>query len=182
MMSGRGRDSSRDSARPLVAIPAIVCLLLVGAGAILISPAPAHSTPHPPVALYPGGLHPASLQAASLRAESLQADDPMDPLLVEVIGFYTGSGGHMDDARAHELLLEAAADNDTLSRMWLARVYSRGRMLFDRDDARAGQIAGEIIDEVRPPRFAGTPSPVHTPTCATRAELRGNPRISRTSA
>jgi len=73
----------------------------------------------------------------------------MDPLLVAVIGFYTGSGGQMDDARAHELLLEAAADNDTLSRMWLARVYSRGRMFFDRDDARAGQIAGEVIDEVR---------------------------------
>jgi TPR repeat protein len=91
------------------------------------------------VALRPASLHPASLQAG----------DPMDPLLVEVIGFYTGSGGEMNDARAHELLLEATADNDTLSRMWLARVYSRGRMLFERDDARARQIAAEVIEEVR---------------------------------
>jgi hypothetical protein len=108
--------------------------LLVGAGVILISPAPAHSVPQPHVAPH---------------AASLQGGEPMDPLLVEVIGFYTGSGGQMDDARAHELLLEAAADGDTLSRMWLARVYSRGRMLFERDDQRARQIAAEVIDVVR---------------------------------
>ncbi len=135
MPGGRGRDSSTISPRPLVAaICTIACALLVGAGVILISPAPALSAPHPPLAPQPA---------------SPQAGEPMDPLLVAVIGFYTGSGGQMDDARAHELLLEAAADNDTLSRMWLARVYSRGRMFFDRDDARAGQIAGEVIDEVR---------------------------------
>ncbi len=73
----------------------------------------------------------------------------MDPLLVEVIGYYTGSGGQMDDARAHDLLLEAVADGDVLSRMWLARVYSRGRMMFERDDTRARQIAAEVIDDVR---------------------------------
>lgn len=112
----------------------IACAVLVGAGVLLMSPAPALSAP--PVT---AGSHPASLQAG----------DPMDPLLVEVIGFYTGSGGQMDDARAHELLLEAAGDNDTLSRMWLARVYSRGRMFFERDDERARQIAAEVIDEVR---------------------------------
>lgn len=139
MLSGRGRDSSRISPRPPVAaISTIACALLVGAGVILISPAPAHGAPHPPMAPHPA---------------SLQAGDPMDPLLVEVIGFYTGSGGQMDDARAHELLLEAAADGDTLSRMWLARVYSRGRMLFERDDQRARQIAAGVIDEVR--RLAG---------------------------
>jgi len=131
---GREPGSSNNSSRPfVVAVFTIACALLAGAGAL--APAPAQSTP------YPLGTAHASLQRAD--------DEPMDPLLVEVIGFYTGSGGHMDDARAHELLLEAVADGDTLSRMWLARVYSRGRMFFERDDARARQIAAEVIDEVR---------------------------------
>ncbi len=73
----------------------------------------------------------------------------MDPLLAQAIGFYTGSGGKMDDSRAHVLLLRAAADGDPLSRMWLARAYSRGRMMFERDEGRAREIAAEIIDEVR---------------------------------
>jgi TPR repeat protein len=145
MLSGRGRDRSTISPRSLVAaIPAVACALLVGAGLISISPAPALSATHPSKV-----PHAASLRPVGLQPVSPQSTEPMDPLLVEVIGFYTGSGGHMDDARAHELLLEAAADNDTLSRMWLARVYSRGRMLFERDDERAREIAADVIDEVR---------------------------------
>ena len=74
---------------------------------------------------------------------------PIDPLLEEAIGYYTGIAGDVDDARAHQLLLEAAADGDTLSTMWLARCYSRGRMEFDEDRDRARAIAAEIIGEVR---------------------------------
>ncbi len=40
------------------------------------------------------------------------------------------------------------ADGDVLSQMWLARVYSRGRMFFERDDARAREIAAGVIDDV----------------------------------
>ncbi len=88
--------------------------------------------------------------AAPAPAQQLQEPaNPMDPLLVQVIGFYTGAIGQVDDPRAHELLLEAAADGDTLSRMWLARVYSRGRMLFEQDETRAREIAAEVIDDVR---------------------------------
>lgn len=89
---------------------------------------------------------------AAAPAPAQQLQDPanaMDPLLVQVIGFYTGAIGQVDDPRAHELLLEAAADGDALSRMWLARVYSRGRMLFEQDEARAREIASEVINDVR---------------------------------
>ena len=85
----------------------------------------------------------------ALAANPQAADDPMDPLLREAIGFYTGMGGLVDDQRARELLLEAVADGDALSQMWLARCYSRGRMFFERDEARADEIAGGVIDEVR---------------------------------
>ena len=73
----------------------------------------------------------------------------MDPLLVQVIGLYTGTSGKVDDPHAHELLLDAAADGDALSQMWLARVYSRGRMLFEEDRAKAGELAAAVIDDVR---------------------------------
>lgn len=77
-----------------------------------------------------------------------QADDPVDPDLREAIGFYTGVTGQVDDPRAHDLLLEAAGDGDPLSQMWLARCYSRGRMLFDRDEERARELASEVVGEV----------------------------------
>ena len=77
-----------------------------------------------------------------------QADDPLDPLLRQAIGYYTGAGGQVDDPRAHDLLVEAAADGDSLSSMWLARCYSRGRMLFEQDEARARELAAAVIDDV----------------------------------
>ena len=46
-------------------------------------------------------------------------------------------------------MIEATADGDTLSTMWMARVYSRGRMLFEHNDERAREIAGGVINEVR---------------------------------
>lgn len=73
----------------------------------------------------------------------------VDPLLERAIGFYTGIAGTVDDARAKELLLGAAADGDALSMMWLARCYSRGRMNFENDQTRARQIATEVIGDVR---------------------------------
>jgi len=71
-----------------------------------------------------------------------------DPRLAQVVGFYTGTSGRVDDPRAHDLLIEVAASGDVLSRMWLARCYSRGRMLFDRDEARARELAAEVIEQV----------------------------------
>ncbi len=95
------------------------------------------------------GLLVAGALAAVTPTVAAQEAASLDPRLEAVIGFYTGTTGQVDDARAHELLLEAAGDGDALSQMWLARCYSRGRMLFERDQARARELAAEVIDEVR---------------------------------
>ena len=78
----------------------------------------------------------------------------VDPQLAQAIGWYTGTLGRVDDTRAHALLLEAAADGDAMSRMWLARCYSRGRMKFEPDATKAAAIAAEVIGQIQ--RLADT--------------------------
>ncbi len=89
----------------------------------------------------------ASIAALFLLATPVGAQD-VDPRLDEAIRWYTGMTGTVDDHRARELLLEALEDPNPISRMWLARCYSRGRMFFERDDSRADLIAAEVLDEV----------------------------------
>lgn len=72
----------------------------------------------------------------------------VDPRLDEAIRWYTGMTDTVDDQRARELLLEALEDPKPITRMWLARCHSRGRMFFERDEALADQIAAEVLDEV----------------------------------
>ena len=112
--------------------------IVVGAGVAMLLVAPASAVSDG------AGI---SRDAAAAPAVA-QAPDAVDPLLEQSIGYYTGIAGQVDDARAHELLLEAVADGDVLSQMWLARVYSRGRMFFERDDAKAREIAAGVIGEV----------------------------------
>jgi len=71
-----------------------------------------------------------------------------DPMLLEAIRWYTGETGTVDDARARNLLERAAADGDALSVMWLARVYSTGRMTYPADRARAQALAESVIPAV----------------------------------
>ena len=78
-----------------------------------------------------------------------------DPQLLEAINWYTGEAGHVDDARAAELLELAAADEDPISVMWMARVYSRGRMGFEEDRPRALRLANSVIDEIERAAEAG---------------------------
>jgi uncharacterized protein len=80
---------------------------------------------------------------------------PPDPRLTAAIAWYTGTAGQVDDARAHELLIGAAAAGDPLSRMWVARCHSTGRMGFSRDQARARAIASEVLPSVRSLALAG---------------------------
>jgi TPR repeat protein len=81
---------------------------------------------------------------------SAQNSTAADPRLLEAIDHYTGVAGQVDDARARRLLEELSSNrSDALSRMWLARVYSRGRMTFEPDEPRARAIAGEVIADVR---------------------------------
>ena len=72
----------------------------------------------------------------------------IDPKLEESVGWYTGTIGRVDNARAKELLLEAAEDENPISRMWIARVYSRGRMNFDENAEEARAIASTVIDRI----------------------------------
>ncbi len=84
----------------------------------------------------------------------------VDPRLEEAVGWYTGVAGRVDNARAKALLLEAAADRDPISRMWIARVYSRGRMDFERNEERARTIAREVIDRIEALAAARVPEAV----------------------
>ena len=96
---------------------------------------------------------PARLLATAALLTSLtttQGEAPrVDPRLVDAIGWYTGTTGTVDDARARQLVEAAARDGDVLGRMWLARAYSRGRMSLPRDDARAKAMAAIVVDAVR---------------------------------
>lgn len=71
-----------------------------------------------------------------------------DPVLLEAVEWYLGTGGQVDDDRARQLLNEAVELGDGLSLMWLARVHSTGRMGFARDETRARQIAAGVIEDV----------------------------------
>lgn len=77
------------------------------------------------------------------------AQPRVDARVQEAIGWYTGTTGTVDEPRARALFEAAAGSGDVLGRMWLARAYSRGRMGFPRDAARASAIAAVLLDAVR---------------------------------
>ena len=88
---------------------------------------------------------------------TLVAGQPVaDTRLVEAIGWYTGTRGLVDDARARLLVETTAFEGNVLARMWLARMYSRGRMGYPRDDVKARAIAEQLIDAVQRQAAAGT--------------------------
>ena len=68
--------------------------------------------------------------------------------LANAIDWYTGAAGYVDDERARMLLERAAATQDTLAVMWIARVHSTGRMGFLQDRSLAQQIASSVIQDV----------------------------------
>lgn len=72
-----------------------------------------------------------------------------DPALLEAVDWYTGVAGRVDDSRARRLLERAAEDVDPISVMWLARVRSRGRMGFERDEEEARRLASTVIRAVQ---------------------------------
>lgn len=75
--------------------------------------------------------------------------------LTGAIALYTGTAGRVDDARAHMLILEAVKRDDPLARMWLARCYSRGRMGFAADPAKARALAAAEIAAIEKLAAAG---------------------------
>lgn len=76
--------------------------------------------------------------------------------LLHAIDLYTGVAGRVDDEEARRLLEAAARDpDDVLARMWIARVHSRGRMTFPRDEDRARTVGAEVLPAVRDLAAAG---------------------------
>jgi len=96
-----------------------------------------------------------TLLLISFLLSSCDAAIVLDPNLNEAIRWYTGEAGYVDDTRARALLEQAVANNDALSVMWLARVYSTGRMTFPADKAKAIELATTVIDEVEELALAG---------------------------
>ncbi len=84
------------------------------------------------------------------------AQPAADLRLVEAIGWYTGTRGLVDEAKARTLIETAAFEGNVLARMWLARMYSRGRMGYPKDEAKAHAIADVLVDAVRRQATAGT--------------------------
>lgn len=78
------------------------------------------------------------------------------PDLLLAIDLYTGVAGRVDDEEARRLLERAVRDRgDVLARMWIARVHSRGRMTFPRDEAMARALGAELLPAVRDLAAAG---------------------------
>ena len=89
--------------------------------------------------------------ASCLAAPKLNTD------LAEAISWYTGAAGHVDDAKARVLLERAAASEDPLAVMWIARVHSTGRMGFPQDRNLAERVSSSVIQNVE--RFANQDVP-----------------------
>ena len=90
-----------------------------------------------------------ALLAVATAVSLTDAQPRVDARLVEAIGWYTGVAGRVDDPKARALIDAAAADGDVLARMWVARAYSRGRLGYPRDEAKARTIATLLVDAVR---------------------------------
>lgn len=118
----------------------------------------------------PRGLVPVLLVAGASAAPGCTApaaSPPVEPSaeLLEAVDWYTGVAGRVDDDRARALLERAAGSADArpdddapanaLAFMWLARVHSRGRMGFARDDEKARRLAGTVIGAVEASALAG---------------------------
>ena len=71
-----------------------------------------------------------------------------DVLLAESIRWYTGENGQVDHVLARDLLEQSVTEGDSLSVMWLARVYISGRMTFPQDLDRAQKLANSVADEI----------------------------------
>jgi len=65
--------------------------------------------------------------------------------------------GKVDDNRARQLLERAVETRDPLATMWLARVYSTGRMTFTANKPQAIIIAESVIEEIESLADEGNP-------------------------
>jgi TPR repeat protein len=64
------------------------------------------------------------------------------------VGFYSGTGGRQDEAKARELFTQAYEAGGPLAIMWMARLRHKGRCGFPKEPKQALQLARGVIDEV----------------------------------
>jgi TPR repeat protein len=88
-----------------------------------------------------------SLAVLALTILGCAASSP-EAQLEESIQWYTGELGSVDDSQARRLLELSATDGNAMSVMWLARVYSTGRMTFEADKDKAVSLATSVIDDI----------------------------------
>jgi len=101
-------------------------------------------------------VQPAAAQRPGASATIGQNSTSADARLLESIAHYMGVTGLVDDTRARRLLEDVALDaDDALAQMWIARVHSRGRMGFERDEPQARSIAASVIGRIRDLAAAG---------------------------
>ena len=72
-------------------------------------------------------------------------------LLRQAISFYSGAAGrgHVEEEKARTLFLKAGETEDPLARMWLARLYNKGRCGSELDAGRAEDLARGVIEKVK---------------------------------
>lgn len=97
------------------------------------------------------------LISSMLLSAACVPTDQTSITLSESIKWYTGEMGEVDDSRARQLLESAAETQDPLAIMWMARVYSTGRMTFTADKALAINIAESVIAEIESLAEKGNP-------------------------
>lgn len=69
-------------------------------------------------------------------------------LVEQAESFYTGTAGVVDDARAHELFVQAAATGDPRAVLRVATLHHFGKGGFGHDPERAAAMARPILDQV----------------------------------
>jgi len=90
-------------------------------------------------------------------AHQLQEPANGQPALEQAIAWYTGEAGTVDDPKARALLESVQETGNPLAIMWLARVYSTGRMTYPADKAKAVAIAETVIAAVEQLARDGNP-------------------------
>ena len=124
-------------------MPDVELLVFAAAASVLLAGSMAPTAAQTP----PPGTRPHLPEGAATVA---------DARLLRAIDLYTGVAGRVDDGEARRLLVETAEpEDDPLALMWIARVLSRGRMTFPRDEAHAGEVAAGVVGEVRDLAAAG---------------------------
>jgi TPR repeat protein len=91
----------------------------------------------------------ASTRLSTVQGSRIAQKIPNGNVLAQAIGYYTGTSGRVDHAAAARLFTKAAASNDPLAQMWLAKLLYQGEPGFELNKQRAQELAKGSIDDVK---------------------------------